>query len=464
MPPGQARPAFGPPTSVATADNELVQSGLAMSSDVPPHGIYTPQHHPGMHPDHVAGHSATSLQSPNSSSFRRSSYTALPGINARGSHPPLPPTLYGSLPHQYEPSGTVTHAHRRATQSRARRSLTTRAPSDSIRETEENAPNATVDQLLDQVLDEGAANNTLRPNARQTQATDSISRKMAWKFAHHVLKKVEIQDLPESERTCAICYNDYGTESPEGLCEEPLRLPTCKHVFGDHCISRWFEESESCPYCRRDLELYSKHLLGRTPAQTFLAMLRAHGQISSRMTEEVYLNIITNLEQDDDMVEPREPNVPESDAPPAGRDSDHPSSSVWAGGPSNTTNWPARNPLRDATRYPHWLARASQQRGAYSPAGQERESHRQRRPRFGRFNVAPGAENADGDPTSPIRSTLQPLRPESQAQASTVIPSTRPEHSDRSRLLADAQGNPGAEYWDHNESPTSAPSNRLRPW
>ncbi|KAK1249111.1 hypothetical protein MKX07_002627 [Trichoderma sp. CBMAI-0711] len=161
MPPGQARPAFGPPTSVAPADNELVQSGLAMSSDAPPHGIYTSQHHPGMHPDHVAGHSASSLQSPNSPS-----------------------------------------------------------------ETEENAPNATVDQLLDQVLDEGAANNTFRSNARQTQATDSISRKMAWKFAHHVLKKVEIQDLPESERTCAICYNDYGTESPEGLCEEPLRLPT----------------------------------------------------------------------------------------------------------------------------------------------------------------------------------------------------------------------------------------------
>jgi hypothetical protein len=49
---------------------------------------------------------------------------------------------------------------------------------------------------------------------------------------------------------CIICYNDFGVASPEGVNEAPLKLPKCGHVFGDHCIKKWFEESDSCPYCR----------------------------------------------------------------------------------------------------------------------------------------------------------------------------------------------------------------------
>ncbi|KXH51797.1 hypothetical protein CSAL01_08378 [Colletotrichum salicis] len=64
------------------------------------------------------------------------------------------------------------------------------------------------------------------------------------------LQSVPITELPESERTCVICYNEFGVETPEGVKEAPLRLPKCKHVFGDHCIKKWFEESDSCPYCR----------------------------------------------------------------------------------------------------------------------------------------------------------------------------------------------------------------------
>lgn len=64
------------------------------------------------------------------------------------------------------------------------------------------------------------------------------------------LQSVPIAELSESERTCVICYNEFGVETPEGVKEAPLRLPKCKHVFGDHCIKKWFEESDSCPYCR----------------------------------------------------------------------------------------------------------------------------------------------------------------------------------------------------------------------
>lgn len=49
---------------------------------------------------------------------------------------------------------------------------------------------------------------------------------------------------------CVICYNEFGIPNPEGIQEGPLRLPNCQHIFGEHCIRKWFEESDSCPYCR----------------------------------------------------------------------------------------------------------------------------------------------------------------------------------------------------------------------
>jgi hypothetical protein len=65
-----------------------------------------------------------------------------------------------------------------------------------------------------------------------------------------------------------ICYNDFGVASPEGISEHPLRLPKCKHVFGNHCILKWFEDADSCPYCRDKLHSEpappSRELLRRT--------------------------------------------------------------------------------------------------------------------------------------------------------------------------------------------------------
>ncbi|CAJ2513814.1 Uu.00g019330.m01.CDS01 [Anthostomella pinea] len=75
-------------------------------------------------------------------------------------------------------------------------------------------------------------------------------KRVASKKAIASLQSVDVSDLPESERTCIICYNDFGVANPEGVNEAPLKLPKCKHVFGDHCIKKWFEESDSCPYCR----------------------------------------------------------------------------------------------------------------------------------------------------------------------------------------------------------------------
>jgi hypothetical protein len=52
---------------------------------------------------------------------------------------------------------------------------------------------------------------------------------------------------------CSICYETIGTENPEGLTEKALRLPKCKHIFGDICIKKWCQDSDTCPYCRDKL-------------------------------------------------------------------------------------------------------------------------------------------------------------------------------------------------------------------
>lgn len=61
-----------------------------------------------------------------------------------------------------------------------------------------------------------------------------------------------------------ICYNAFGVANPEGINEAPLRLPNCKHVFGDHCIKKWFEDADSCPYCRTKVP--SEPIITASPA------------------------------------------------------------------------------------------------------------------------------------------------------------------------------------------------------
>jgi hypothetical protein len=32
-----------------------------------------------------------------------------------------------------------------------------------------------------------------------------------------------------------------------------VRLPKCKHLFGDDCLKEWLKDSDTCPYCRDKL-------------------------------------------------------------------------------------------------------------------------------------------------------------------------------------------------------------------
>ncbi|EDN91682.1 hypothetical protein SS1G_07542 [Sclerotinia sclerotiorum 1980 UF-70] len=64
------------------------------------------------------------------------------------------------------------------------------------------------------------------------------------------LETLNPSDMSEEDRSCMICYNEFGVKNPEGVSEQPLRLPKCRHIFGAICIKKWFKENDSCPYCR----------------------------------------------------------------------------------------------------------------------------------------------------------------------------------------------------------------------
>ncbi|KAK3337089.1 hypothetical protein B0T19DRAFT_437768 [Cercophora scortea] len=113
-----------------------------------------------------------------------------------------------------------------------------------------------------------------RVRAQQLLRGQISNKRVASKKALSQLQSVDMNTLEESERTCVICYNEFGVPNPEGINEAPLRLPSCKHIFGDHCIKKWFEESDSCPYCRD--KVHSEPALPSN-AQAIREFLRSQG-------------------------------------------------------------------------------------------------------------------------------------------------------------------------------------------
>ncbi|EXK47784.1 hypothetical protein FOXG_00342 [Fusarium oxysporum f. sp. lycopersici 4287] len=105
----------------------------------------------------------------------------------------------------------------------------------------------------------------------------SLTTKMvASQLTLQSLMSVKLEDLAETDRSCVICYNEYGVDTPEGIKEAPLRLPKCGHVFGNHCIKKWLEDSDSCPYCRDRLHSEPKAQTNSSAA-AFLSLMRNRG-------------------------------------------------------------------------------------------------------------------------------------------------------------------------------------------
>ncbi|KAK4088128.1 hypothetical protein PCL_05183 [Purpureocillium lilacinum] len=129
-------------------------------------------------------------------------------------------------------------------------------------------------------------------SVRQAQLARGAEVKLiASRAALRTLQSVEKDDLPKSEQICVICYNEYNEMSPEGVSEAPLRLPRCKHVFGDHCIKKWFEESDSCPYCRDKLPSEPKN--HQVTARAFMNFMRMRGLPPSELDENLYRRAVS---------------------------------------------------------------------------------------------------------------------------------------------------------------------------
>ncbi|TDZ15023.1 E3 ubiquitin-protein ligase MPSR1 [Colletotrichum orbiculare MAFF 240422] len=181
-------------------------------------------------------------------------------------------------------SGTATHSYeRRRAPQNARRTYPRRQSPPSDREYD----NENEMRMLEQLIAHGGARllgHDLEENhVRATQfLRGSVSTKMvASDEAILSLQSVPISELPEGETACVICYNEYGVETPEGVKEAPLRLPKCKHTFGDHCIKKWLADSDSCPYCRDKIPSHPR-LTSNAPGFNGLfrtrALLRERGE------------------------------------------------------------------------------------------------------------------------------------------------------------------------------------------
>ncbi|XMA20511.1 hypothetical protein WAI453_013302 [Rhynchosporium graminicola] len=99
----------------------------------------------------------------------------------------------------------------------------------------------------------------------------AAGRRIMAKEAFNSLEKIKVEDLPKESKDCTICYNDFGLENPDGVIEQPVRWPKCKHLFGDKCIQRWFKEGkDTCPYCREKIpsESATKNLGMETQLRT----------------------------------------------------------------------------------------------------------------------------------------------------------------------------------------------------
>ncbi|KAI1456016.1 hypothetical protein F4805DRAFT_254920 [Annulohypoxylon moriforme] len=239
---------------------------LPPPSNAPPSAASLGMSEPNTSPRGVGGEQ-TSTHNDSSSPSRRAPTTA------------TSPGRYVEVPTGY------LNEPRRANANRDRRGLTRLPSSESGWSSDDDSdPDAVAMSLLEAAVAGPTAEggNEGRLRAQQVMRGSISTKRVASKKALTSLESVAATSLPENERTCVICYNDYGVETPEGISENPLRLPRCKHVFGDHCIKKWFEESDSCPYCRDRVPSEPQYRQAMN-AHNVYRFLRQHHQMQMQM-------------------------------------------------------------------------------------------------------------------------------------------------------------------------------------
>jgi len=61
------------------------------------------------------------------------------------------------------------------------------------------------------------------------------------------LKTVNVEEIPEPDRLCAICYEDFVV----GCTSNPVIETECQHRFHKLCIKKWLRLKNVCPLCHR---------------------------------------------------------------------------------------------------------------------------------------------------------------------------------------------------------------------
>lgn len=61
------------------------------------------------------------------------------------------------------------------------------------------------------------------------------------------LKEVNVEEIPEPDRLCAICYEDFEG----GVGAMPVIETECQHRFHKQCIKKWLQLKNVCPLCHR---------------------------------------------------------------------------------------------------------------------------------------------------------------------------------------------------------------------
>ncbi|KAK5990873.1 hypothetical protein PT974_09148 [Cladobotryum mycophilum] len=335
-----------------------------MGQPLVPQFMVPPHHHFSSAPSHRPGHPSSS---------------AIPRAPRAG----IPPPVFTPHHHEALPLPAPSSDRRRSGHSRARRSMNARlAMADSTREGDEDSAHGLrnhgpgrLGHRTSQSLGYNPSEESSSRNMQVIRGMVSSNTKMvASRAALHSLQSVTIEALPENERTCVICYNDYGVQTPEGINEAPLRLPKCKHVFGDHCIKKWFEDSDSCPYCRDKLPSEPKHVIN--PARALMNMMRLRG---SALPDDMYMRLMSSLPSEElAEVASRQPHAAERRSLPDDaadnqrrirprRDSSEGESPSedGDGSPRLGSGPPSSAPIRiPSQRHSHWMGRPSSQRRA----------------------------------------------------------------------------------------------------
>ena len=83
-----------------------------------------------------------------------------------------------------------------------------------------------------------------------------VRRRRASASAIAALQILRLTDLPEDERCCNICMEQYVEEKYP--CDQPkkenaTRMP-CGHVFGSYCLKQWLQNHNTCPACRMEVD------------------------------------------------------------------------------------------------------------------------------------------------------------------------------------------------------------------